>query len=82
MNIPEEGFIPQTELKGQIICQPIRIKFWVNKEGKIIETNILVSSGFPALDIFVKDALIKWLFKPIDENEPVWGIITFKFRLT
>lgn len=59
----------------------IKIKFWVSPDGKIIETEIINSSGFPDLDIYTVENFRKWIFEPAKTNKKVWGIITFLFEL-
>ena len=59
----------------------IKIKFWVKADGKISETEIITSSGYPELDVYTMNKFMKYLFQPINKNEDVWGIITFIFRL-
>jgi TonB family protein len=59
----------------------IKIKFWVDPEGRITSTRINVSSGFPELDIHAEENFRKWLFEPVKTDKEVWGIITLRFRL-
>ncbi|MCD6408301.1 energy transducer TonB [bacterium] len=59
----------------------IKIKFWVEPDGKISETEIINSSGFPDLDIYTVENFRKWLFEPVKTDKRVWGIITFIFQL-
>lgn len=59
----------------------IKIKFWVEPDGKISNTEIITSSGYPELDVYTLSKFRKYLFEPIDKNKKVWGIITFVFRL-
>jgi len=59
----------------------VKIKFWVNPEGKIFSTEIYTSSGFPEIDFYAEENFQKWLFEPIITDKEVWGIITFIFKL-
>jgi len=59
----------------------VKIKFWVEPDGKIGKTEIITSSGYPELDLYTISKFRKYLFQPINTNEIVWGIITFVFRL-
>jgi TonB family protein len=59
----------------------IRIKFWVEPNGRVAETELLISSGYPELDVFVEEVFRKWLFEPAEENKKVWGEIVFRLRL-
>ena len=59
----------------------IKIKFWVSPDGKICETEIITSSGYPELDFYTMNKFRRYLFEPINKNKKVWGIITFIFRL-
>ncbi|RKY30815.1 MAG: hypothetical protein DRP67_03770 [Candidatus Omnitrophota bacterium] len=59
----------------------VRIKFWISPQGKVVDTEIITSSGYPELDLIAEAFLRKWIFEPSTENYNVWGIITFRFRL-
>jgi len=59
----------------------IKIKFWVTPDGKICETEIITSSGYPELDFYTMNKFRRYLFEPVNKNKKVWGIITFIFRL-
>lgn len=59
----------------------IRIKFWVNSEGRVTSTGVTSSSGFPELDIYAEESFRKWLFESSKTDKQVWGIITLRFRL-
>ncbi len=60
----------------------IQIKFWVAPDGKVVLTELVVSSGFPELDIYAEQVLREWLFEPARTDKQAWGIITFSFKLT
>ncbi|MGB9677978.1 MAG: energy transducer TonB [Candidatus Ratteibacteria bacterium] len=59
----------------------VKIKFWVNPEGKIFNTEIFLSSGNPEIDFYAERKLKKWLFEPVKSEKDVWGIITLNFKL-
>lgn len=59
----------------------VRIKFWVDPDGKISLTNLMGSSGYPELDVYAEQVLRKWLFESVNTDKQAWGIITFRFRL-
>ena len=59
----------------------VKIKFWVNPEGKISDTEIFISSGFPEIDLYAEENFKKWIFEPAMSDKDVWGIITFIFKL-
>ncbi|MCM8829555.1 MAG: TonB family protein [Candidatus Omnitrophica bacterium] len=59
----------------------IRIKFWVDPDGKIVLTNIITSSGYPDLDLYTEQKLRKWVFEAVRTDKQAWGLITFRFYL-
>lgn len=59
----------------------VKIKFWVNPEGKIINTEIFSSSGYPEIDLYAEENFKKWLFDTAKSDKNVWGIITIVFKL-
>jgi len=59
----------------------VKIKFWVNPEGKIFDTEVYTSSGFPEIDFYAEENFKKWIFEPAITDKDVWGIITFIFKL-
>ncbi|MCM8803853.1 MAG: energy transducer TonB [Candidatus Omnitrophica bacterium] len=59
----------------------VKIKFWVNPDGRIFDSEIYISSGNPELDFYAQEIFKKWLFEPINKDEIVWGIITIIFKL-
>ncbi len=59
----------------------VKIKFWVNPEGRISETEIFMSSGFPEIDLYAEENFKRWIFEPAITDKDVWGIITFIFKL-
>jgi len=59
----------------------VKIKFWVNPEGKISDTEIYTSSGFLEIDLYAEENFKKWMFEPTAIDEDVWGIITIVFKL-
>jgi len=59
----------------------IRIKFWVDPDGKIVLTNIITSSGSPELDLYAEQRFRRWAFEPVRTDKQAWGLITFRFYL-
>ncbi|HOM25935.1 MAG TPA: energy transducer TonB [bacterium] len=59
----------------------VKIKFWVNPEGKIFNTEISLSSGNPEIDFYAERKFKKWLFESVESEKDVWGIITLVFKL-
>ncbi|MCM8818193.1 MAG: energy transducer TonB [Candidatus Omnitrophica bacterium] len=59
----------------------VKIKFWVNPEGKIIDTEIFSSSGYPEIDLYAEENFKKWVFDIAKSDKNVWGIITIIFKL-
>ncbi|MGI6595461.1 MAG: energy transducer TonB [Elusimicrobia bacterium] len=59
----------------------IRIKFWVDPDGKIALTNLITSSGFAELDLYAEQTFRRWIFEPINTDKQAWGLITFRFHL-
>ncbi len=59
----------------------IRFKFWLSPGGQVKQTELIVSSGWPELDILVEDCFRRWLFEPAGEDKLVWGEIVFRLRL-
>ncbi len=59
----------------------IKIKFWVSPEGKIFNTEIFSSSGYPEIDLYAEENFKKWVFESADTDKNVWGIITIVFKL-
>ncbi|MCM8785154.1 MAG: TonB family protein [Candidatus Omnitrophica bacterium] len=59
----------------------VKIKFWVNPEGKVSNTEIIFSSGSPEIDFYAEARFKNWLFEPVKTEKDVWGIITLIFKL-
>lgn len=59
----------------------VKIKFWVNPEGKVFNTEISSSSGNPDIDFYAEKKFKNWLFEPVKSEKDVWGIITLIFKL-
>lgn len=59
----------------------IRIKFTVSADG-FVTSMIPMQKGDPALEKAAMDALRQWRFNPLKENKEMYGIITFRFRLS
>lgn len=59
----------------------VKIKIWVDKNGIVISTSIVETSGYRKLDMIAEEAMKKWKFSTIDKDLNVWAIVTLKFRL-
>lgn len=59
----------------------IRIKFTVSSDG-FVTGMIPMQKGDPALERAAMNALRQWRFNPLKENKEMYGIITFRFRLS
>ncbi|MCM8810045.1 MAG: energy transducer TonB, partial [Candidatus Omnitrophica bacterium] len=59
----------------------VKIKFWVNPDGKVSNTEIIFSSGNPDIDFYAETKFRNWLFEPAKTDKDVWGIITLIFKL-
>ncbi|MFH1429188.1 MAG: TonB family protein [Candidatus Margulisiibacteriota bacterium] len=62
----------------------VSIEFWVNPEGRVKKADIIQRSGYLELDIIAKQALVQWLFDPLDPALPQkdqWGTVLIKYRL-
>lgn len=59
----------------------IRIRFTVSSDG-FVTSMIPLQKGDPALERVAMDALRQWRFNPLKENKEMYGIITFRFRLS
>lgn len=59
----------------------VKIKFWVNPDGKISNTEIIFSSGSPEIDFYAERKFKNWLFESVQTEKEVWGIITLIFKL-
>jgi len=70
------GWATQKAIEGNI-----RIKFWVDPDGKIVLTNLITSSGSPELDLYTEQKFRKWVFEPVRTDKQAWGMITFRFYL-
>ncbi len=70
------GWAIEKSLEGNI-----RIKFWVDPDGKIVLTNLITSSGYPELDLYTEQRFRRWVFEPVRTDKQAWGLITFRFYL-
>jgi len=80
-----KSFVPDYPSWARVrnIEAAVAIRFTVSPAG-IVRPNTVVqrTSGYPALDKLAKEALKKWRFTKIDQNQAdQWGIITFRFLL-
>lgn len=69
----------------QGVSGTVVVRLWVASDGSVRENLTVEStSGYPALDELVADALRGWLFGPLDPGVPQddqWGRITVRFVL-
>lgn len=57
----------------------VEVKCWVLSSGEVSEVRIETSSGMAKLDECALQALMKWRFEAIQEEERQWGIVPFYF---
>jgi len=62
------------EGEGEVRC-------WVLPSGVVRSVETVLSSGWPELDEYACQVLMKWKFGPIKEEEIQWGIVPFEFEL-
>jgi len=66
----------------QGVVGKVEVKCWVLPSGEVSEIEIAVTSGWPKLDECASQALMKWRFERISEEEKQWGIVTFVFSIS
>jgi len=59
----------------------VEVKCWVLPSGVVRNVETVLSSGWLELDKCAEQALMKWKFGPIKEEEIQWGIVPFEFEL-
>ena len=59
----------------------VEIKFRVSPDGIVIGAEKERTSGWPELDEYVEQALMKWKVSPIKGEEIQWSILTVEFEL-
>ncbi|MCX7737591.1 MAG: energy transducer TonB [Candidatus Kapabacteria bacterium] len=59
----------------------IKIRFTVSADG-FVTSMIPMQKGDPVLERAAMEALRQWRFNPLKENKEMYGIITFRFRLS
>lgn len=70
--------------KAQGIESEVRMKFWVEPSGEVVNIDIIQKSGYLKLDLLAKNSLAKWKFTPLEANVPQikqWGEIVVRFVL-
>lgn len=63
----------------------VKLKFWVSPSGHVKNVEVVQTSGYPNLDSRAMEALRKYLFEPLgedEEQEDQWGTIVIKYTLT
>lgn len=71
---------PEWSEKQDIERAIVALKLWVLPSGEVVEIEIIQTSGVPEFDRDASQALMKWRFEEIEEEEKQWGIITFRFE--
>ncbi len=59
----------------------VEVKCWVLPSGIVRNVETVLTSGWLELDKCAEQALMKWKFGPIKEEEIQWGIVPFEFEL-
>ncbi|TET12572.1 energy transducer TonB, partial [Candidatus Aerophobetes bacterium] len=59
----------------------VEVKCLVLPNGVVRSVETVLSSGWPELDEYACQVLMKWKFGPIKEEEIQWGIVPFEFEL-
>lgn len=62
----------------------VRMKFWVEPTGEVVNIDVIQKSGYLQLDLLAKNSLAKWKFTPLEANVPQikqWGEIVVRFIL-
>lgn len=75
----QPGFPRSAEEQGKMDGK-VRVKLWVLPSGEVVETMIIQTSGVPEFDQDASQALMKWIFERIEEEETQTGIVTFRFK--
>lgn len=73
------GFPRSAEEQGKVVGK-VKVKFWVLPSGEVNETMITQTSGVPEFDQNASQALRRWRFEEIKEQERQWGIAIFRFE--
>ncbi|GEM_PF-1366428 len=70
--------------KSRGIEAEVRMKFWVEPSGEVVNIDVIQKSGYLKLDLLAKNSLAKWKFTPLDASVPQikqWGEIVVRFVL-
>ena len=70
--------------KRQGIESEVRMKFWVEPSGEVVNIDVIQKSGYLRLDLLAKNSLAKWKFTTLDSKVPQikqWGEIVVRFVL-
>jgi len=78
------GVVPEYPAwaQEQGIMGKVQVKCWVLPGGEVSEVEISLTSGWSKLDECASQALMKWRFERIEEEERQWGIVTFVWEET
>jgi len=75
---PEPEYPDWAQKQG--VVGKVEVKCWVLPTGQVSEVEIHVTSGWQKLDECASQALMKWRFERIEEEERQWGIVPFDFN--
>lgn len=70
--------------KRQGIESEVKMKFWVEPSGQVVNIDVIQKSGYLKLDLLAKNSLSKWKFTQLDAKVPQitqWGEIVVRFVL-
>ena len=75
---PEPEYPDWAQKQG--VLGKVEVKCWVLPGGEVNEVEISMTSAWPELDECASQALMKWRFERIEEEERQWGIVPFDFN--
>ncbi len=70
--------------KAKGIESEVRMKFWVESTGEVVNIDVIQKSGYLRLDLLAKNSLAKWKFTSLEDDiEQIkqWGEIVVRFVL-
>jgi protein TonB len=62
----------------------VTLRFLIDVSGRVVDSKIETSSGFPRLDRAARESLSQCIFKPVFQDgkpEQAWALIRYKWRL-
>ncbi len=63
----------------------VKLRFWVSPIGQVTGVEVLQTSGYPNLDSRAMEAMRRYLFEPLgedEEQEEQWGTIIIRYTLS